>query len=481
MVEKRFPVNIQLVGVMHKEAAKLYMTAVLWSDQNEITVYRSLEDFKVLHRTLKKKFPPSNPIRRSGRIIPKFKATRVRRNMQKWSPSKSVLRLKALEEYCTELLQSDPRISQSSELIQFLLPKPQELNSDFAKNSIMIMPSETSLGSSGAGTSDNSVTQPFVTETYRCVATYETKDTKNRPFKVEVDEIVDVLIKDKRGWWLVENEARSLAWFPAPYLKRVELDDDGGDVMEGESILYIAAKSYKATNSDEISVEIGSVVEVVQKSDNGWWIIRYNLKSGYVPSMFLQPYNNPRVCIMANQRGIFSSTLDLAQHQLPGNNSLQLSSRDLNRSQGNLMVPTGRGLCPRDKQMSRSMGILMDTHPTHQAPPSIRVEFAKNGQQSSLSDDGEDFSFNDDNSSSESDSLNRSDAEEHFRRSRTPTPISSGGLGPDSATKGKMTESRSEPNLNKMPRTPKVPPRPQAQEIIKRCSTVTRKNLQRTS
>lgn len=43
------------------------------------------------------------------------------------------------------------------------------------------------------------VTHPFVTQTYRCVAPYETKDTKNRPFKVAVDEKLDVLIKDPAG------------------------------------------------------------------------------------------------------------------------------------------------------------------------------------------------------------------------------------------------------------------------------------------
>ncbi len=61
----------------------------------------------------------------------------------------------------------------------------------------MIMPSETSLSSGNVGM--NNVTQPFVTESYRCIATYETKNTKNLPFKVEVDEIVDVLIKDQKG------------------------------------------------------------------------------------------------------------------------------------------------------------------------------------------------------------------------------------------------------------------------------------------
>lgn len=51
------------------------------------------------------------------------------------------------------------------------------------------------LGQSGRG----NVTQPFVTETYCCVAAYETKDTKNKPFKVAPDEKLDVLIKDKAG------------------------------------------------------------------------------------------------------------------------------------------------------------------------------------------------------------------------------------------------------------------------------------------
>lgn len=38
---------------------------------------------------------------------------------------------------------------------------------------------------------------------------------------------------------------------------------------------YTAVKSYKATKDDEITVAIGAVVEVLQKSDNGWWLVRY--------------------------------------------------------------------------------------------------------------------------------------------------------------------------------------------------------------
>lgn len=74
-------------------------------------------------------------------------------------------------------------------------------------HSIVILPLEDIADSKGRGVdaiggkrvSVGNVTQPFVTETYCCVAPYETKDTKNRPFKVAVDEKVDVLIKDKAG------------------------------------------------------------------------------------------------------------------------------------------------------------------------------------------------------------------------------------------------------------------------------------------
>lgn len=37
------------------------------------------------------------------------------------------------------------------------------------------------------------------------------------------------------GWWLVENEAKCLAWFPAPYLENAEADDEGADQELGES------------------------------------------------------------------------------------------------------------------------------------------------------------------------------------------------------------------------------------------------------
>ncbi|KAA8581800.1 hypothetical protein FQN60_003381, partial [Etheostoma spectabile] len=108
--------------------------------------------------------------------------------------------MKFLESYCNKLLKCEQTVSQSSEVAQFFMPKDRDLQPDFTKNSIMIMLSEDLPDGEGGGDGTHqhagNITHPFVTQTYRCVAAYETKDTKNRPFKVAVDEKLDVLIKD---------------------------------------------------------------------------------------------------------------------------------------------------------------------------------------------------------------------------------------------------------------------------------------------
>uniref|UniRef100_A0A4W6GBU5 NADPH oxidase organizer 1b n=1 Tax=Lates calcarifer TaxID=8187 RepID=A0A4W6GBU5_LATCA len=217
---------------------QMFMISVLWSDETEVIIYRSFQDFKKFHVSQNQHFFCFSQERQEG-------AASSRKGSKR-----SVRRMKFLESYCDELLKCEQNVTQSSEVTQFFMPKDQDLQPDFTKNS---------------------VTHPFVTQTYRCVATYETKDTKNLPFKVAVDEKLDVLIKDPAGWWLVENEEKRLAWFPAPYLelpccyKQPTL----------RSALYCAVRSYSTKKDDEVSVSIGSVVEVLRKSDNGWWLIRY--------------------------------------------------------------------------------------------------------------------------------------------------------------------------------------------------------------
>ncbi|XP_076026755.1 NADPH oxidase organizer 1a [Genypterus blacodes] len=500
MEAQRYPISVRLIGVLHKERSKMFMTSVLWSDEDDIVIYRSFRDFKKMHKKIKKQFPSANPLKKSDRVVPRFRDKTMKSSRPRKGPGKSLVRLTFLQNYCNDLLSCEPQVTQSSNLIEFLQPKAQDLQPDFSKNSIMIMPTDDDIGGGGShGNGGGNVTQPFVTETYRCVAAYETKDTKNKPFKVVMDEKVDVLIKDKAGWWLVENEDKRLAWFPAPYLER--LDDDGEweeedniDGASGKVSLYTAIKSYKAAKSDEISVSIGSVVEVLQKSDNGWWLIRYNGKAGYIPTMFLQSFNNPHAHMVALQTTRHSTV----QLQVPSSTMAQ--SHQLSLSQGNLLKMPAVG---SSKQRSHSLDVLSfdppaypsassSTSPTRAEPrrasatphplPVIKVEMdgeeRSEGSEGSFSSDSS-FGLSDDLGHSSASSLSWSQDNLDMRLSRTPPPMTSTHLSPTSGMGGKILPSVSDPNLYKSSTTPKVPPRPQAQEILSRCTTITRKNASR--
>uniref|UniRef100_A0A8C6TH87 NADPH oxidase organizer 1a n=1 Tax=Neogobius melanostomus TaxID=47308 RepID=A0A8C6TH87_9GOBI len=464
MEPQRHPISVRLVGVMHKGKRK---------------------------KQMKKTFPPASKLKKSDRIIPKFRYKRETRSVQKESPARSLVRLQFLQKYSNNLLSCDPRVCQCTELIQFFHPNQQELEPEFSKNSIMVMPSElqADLGS-------GNVTKPFVTETYHCVAAYETKDMKNKPFKVATDEKVDVLIKDKAGWWLVENDEKQMAWFPAPYLDKLE--DDSEDGLE-RGTLYTAIKSYTATRDDEITVSIGAVVEALQQSDNGWWLVRYKEKAGYIPSVYLRSYRYPH----------FRLTPSLLDHQNSPRLAIPSLGQQFSRSQENLLVmPSSRPssphlLQPESKQKSRSLNILPVGSPTSAVmvptfnvnpannpvrchpPPTITIQMdedegdepgrsLENYRRGSFGSES-DYSFGDDLSfSSGRSSPNLNVTEDQLCLSRTPQPPKSTYLSP--STSARMMPSVSDPNLYKGPASPKIPPRPKPQQIMARCTTITKKN-----
>ncbi|KAG9334779.1 hypothetical protein JZ751_006528 [Albula glossodonta] len=482
MSAQRYPTGVRFIGVMQKDVNKMFMVSVLWSDASEIIVYRSFQDFKKLHKQLKKQFPLPNPFRRSERVIPRFRA-RTMKTYQRKDPSKSLRRLALLENYCAELLKCEPAVTHSSEVVQFFLPQNQDLQPEFAKNSIVILPLEDGTdsrggvpgGIGGKRFSTGNVTQPFVTETYRCVAPYETKDTKNRPFKVAVDETVDVLIKDKAGWWLVENEGKCLAWFPAPYLERCddeEEDDDDDDETAVDGKLYCAVRNYTSAKADELSVKIGSVVEVLQKSADGWWLIRDKGKAGYVPSMYLRPYHNP---LLQFHREMHSSTLNLAQLHSPEGSTLPDLAHSARGPRP--LRPMGALLSAAARKRSHSLDVLSETpHSPAPTPVTMEQEHRKDSlggaSEGGASEGGaSEFSFSDDSSSTagESTSPGHSDQEDRLYESSAPS-----GLASDLA-EGRVTPIPSEASLLRGPPAPRVPPRPKDQEILSRCTTFTRK------
>lgn len=225
---------------------------------------------------------------------------------------------------------------------------------------------------------------------------------------------------------------------------------------------------------------------------------------GYIPTLCLQPYNHPQIHMSAGHHSTAVAS-----------SGFQQQSKKLTRSQGNLLQLLSADRSPSllqpiadGTQRSRSLDVLSEPPPaqpraapyvadsaspipTQALPPAITVELDGEGRGRSLTLDSEgsflsdstDFSFSDSEeleSSVGSSALNLSASlnTEDLRHSRTPPPASANRLSPI-VPGGKMNPSVSDPNLYKRPSTPKVPPRPQAREILTRCTTVTRKNASR--
>ncbi|XP_019938518.1 NADPH oxidase organizer 1b [Paralichthys olivaceus] len=480
--DQRFVFSARIIGAVHRDTPKLkmFMISVLWSDEAEVIIYRSFQDFKTFHRQLKKRFPHMNPFRKNDRVIPKFRAKARRSSLQQKGSRRSIQRMTFLESYCDKLLKCDQTVTQSSEVIQFFMPKDHDLQPEFTKSSVMILLSDDLPDGSGSGGGDatrqhaDSITHPLVTQTYRCVAAYETKDTKNKPFKVAVDEKLDVLIRDPAGWWLVENEEKRLAWFPAPYLDLWEAEDDD-DVDNARfqlgGSLYCAVKNYSTKKDDEVSVPIGSVVEVLRKSDNGWWLIRFNGKAGYIPSMYLKPYNNPRRGLFNLQRKLHSSTLSLATSSEPQ------ASYSPSTDPEWVSARQYRGETPAHGRFhkAQSLDVLSETLSQSQTE---RDALTSDGRMRNMSNASTDSSLSDFSSSSGS-SLSDSSTS-HIAASQQPNREDSGHSSPElSLSDGRSFSISSEGSgsigSNDSEGGPRVPPRPKTEEILTRCTTMTRK------
>ncbi|KAG9476677.1 hypothetical protein GDO78_002201 [Eleutherodactylus coqui] len=371
---RRHPLEAKAVGILQNGRRKMNIFSILWSDQNDLIIYRSFDDFKKMHRELTRKFPlESGLLRKSDNMVPKLRDVPIFRKNR--SSSRFIERLRLLEKFCQELLNADDKISQCDVVTKFLAPTNTDLNATFPENSIVIMPSEVREPQKRVQPKQSPqppASEPIVSQMYLCIEDYETKDTKNQPFKVKCNEKLGVLIKENSGWWLVENEDKRVAWFPAPFLKAIaeREDSDSGIESDDEGVRYYATSAYEAMSCDELSLSRGVLVEVMEKSDNGWWLIRYNGKTGFAPAMYLKPYQNCHQLEAMMNQGNFSSMVNLFK----ASSTLELdrSEESWRKEDNHSMVDDAKKSSKSnlDRRKSRSIGSLpLNTHYGFQRPP----------------------------------------------------------------------------------------------------------------
>lgn len=167
---------------------------------------------------------------------------------------------------------------------------------------------------------------------------------------------------------------------------------------------------------------------------------RYNGMTGYVPSIYLQPYSNP---MFSMQKKLHSSNLNLST----------------------LSTALSHPIHKSHLQKSRSMELFSDP-PVLQHNESIRSK-------TSFSDDTDCFSSS---SASLGLSLHGSEGEEDSGESEKDAEPDS----PDSVLRMELQSPTNSESSCPSRLYPQVPPRPQTQEILTRCTTYTRKAALKT-
>uniref|UniRef100_A0A8C5F923 SH3 and PX domains 2B n=1 Tax=Gadus morhua TaxID=8049 RepID=A0A8C5F923_GADMO len=248
----------------------VYIIKVLWSDGSTETIYRRYSKFFDLQMELLDKFPveggQKDPKRRiipflPGKIL--FRRSHIRDVAMK--------RLRPINEYCMALTQLPVYISQCEEVRVFFETRPEDLNP----------PKEEPIGKKKSG--DTSSTDLLLLDQYVAVTDYEKQESSE--IGLHVGQVVEVIEKNESGWWFVSTDDAQ-GWVPATCLEAQDDPDDfslPGDEEEKYSVVY----PYAARDQDEIDLEKGMVVEVIQRNLEGWWKIRYQGREGWAPASYL--------------------------------------------------------------------------------------------------------------------------------------------------------------------------------------------------
>ncbi|KAM5151915.1 NADPH oxidase organizer 1 [Mantella aurantiaca] len=477
----RHPLEAKAVGVLQHGRFKINIFSILWSDHNDILIYRKYENFKDMHKELRRKFPlESGLLRKSDNMIPKLRDVPI--FWMNRNTSRVIKRLRLLEDYCQQLLTADAKISNCEVVTSFFTPNSSDLNPNFPQNSLMIVPSEATEQKRERPTwlPNPPVAEPIVSQMYLCVEDHETKDTKNRPFKVKRNECLGVLIKENSGWWLVENEEKRVAWFPAPFLKTLETEEDNDSGMDSddEEIRYYSTMAYEAMSWDEVSISRGVLVEVIEKSNHGWWLIRYNGKTGFAPAMYLKPYRTCHQLQIIKNHEKFPSTSNLfkstSQQELSRpaeawrmdkeRNTAMIGSveqvkaqkldRRKSRSISGLPTSSAYGLYPNSAELMPGIHVQEVFQPIEKGQTPIPKDRTRDAIQKPAAGSPE----------------------------KTARPLVQRQILHDKQDSPKQSLSRTEPPsgqfISHLPRTPLIPQRPKPHEILHKCTTVTKKALE---
>ncbi|XP_078509133.1 SH3 and PX domain-containing protein 2B isoform X3 [Lissotriton helveticus] len=285
---RRSVADVQVLDVQKRRFPNkhyVYIIRVTWSSGNTEVIYRRYSKFFDLQMQMLDKFPmeggQKDPKQRiipflPGKIL--FRRSHIR--------DVAVRRLVPIDEYCRALIQLPRYISQCEDVLQFFEARPEDLNppkeDPIAKKKSGFIQRASSFLKRGG---DFSSSDALVLDQYIAVAAYEKQESSE--INLRVGQLVDIIEKNESGWWFVSTSDEQ-GWVPATCLEAQDGAPDEFAMQPEEEEKYGVIYPYAARDPDEITLEKGAMVEVVQKNLEGWWKIRYQGQEGWAPASYLK-------------------------------------------------------------------------------------------------------------------------------------------------------------------------------------------------
>ncbi|XP_041345935.1 SH3 and PX domain-containing protein 2B isoform X1 [Pyrgilauda ruficollis] len=348
----------------------VYIIRVSWSNGATEVIYRRYSKFFDLQMQMLDKFPmeggQKDPKQRiipflPGKIL--FRRSHIR--------DVAVKRLIPIDEYCKALIQLPPYISQCEEVLQFFETRPDDLTP----------PKEEPIGKKRSG-ADCASAEPLVLEQYVVVADYQKQESSE--ISLCVGQVVDIIEKNESGWWFVST-LEEQGWVPATCLEAQDGVQDEFSMQPDEEEKYTVIYPYTARDQDEMNLDKGAVVVVIQKNLEGWWKIRYQGQEGWAPASYLRKGNGdvfpPK---LGSGSSAHSSALDLdgiSRQQLlasrdkdglGGQRDSRLESRPLPSADIRRKSPKMRQRPPPRRDLTIPRGLNLPKPPV---PPQVEEEY----------------------------------------------------------------------------------------------------------
>lgn len=148
----------------------------------------------------------------------------------------------------------------------------------------------------------------------RCVALYDYQARDGEELSVQKNENLTV-VEGEGLWWTVRNQQGAVGLVPSNYVKalppekdqrplpqseRTKLEDQPGQYHQPDlmvpsqrngpslNIRAVAKYRYASTREDELSLEKGDEVIVMEKEADGWWRGRCGAKIGWFPFNYVE-------------------------------------------------------------------------------------------------------------------------------------------------------------------------------------------------